>query len=57
VNPSEQPETLLICGDAGRLPLRDESVDLIVTSPPYYHVRDYGYPGQLGLEATPLAYL
>ena len=57
MNPSEQPETLLICGDAGRLPLRDESVDLIVTSPPYYHVRDYGYPGQLGLEATPLAYL
>ncbi len=43
--------------DALRLPLRDDSVDLVVTSPPYYHVRDYGYPGQLGLEPTPLAYL
>ena len=51
------PAATLVCGDASRLPLRDESVDLIVTSPPYYHVRDYGYAGQLGLEATPLAYL
>jgi SAM-dependent methyltransferase len=57
VNANQPPGILLLRGDAGRLPLREESVDLIVTSPPYYHVRDYGYTGQLGLEATPLAYL
>lgn len=28
-------------------------VDSIVTSPPYYGQRDYGNPGQLGLEAHP----
>jgi DNA modification methylase len=48
--------------DARELPLTDESVDLIVTSPPYYGLRSYtdggeAYPGQLGMEATPAAYL
>jgi DNA modification methylase len=33
------------------------SADCIVTSPPYYSVRDYGHPGQLGGEATPRAYV
>jgi site-specific DNA-methyltransferase (cytosine-N4-specific) len=33
------------------------SVDCIVTSPPYYGLRDYGTPGQYGLEATPAAYV
>ena len=28
----------------------DESIDCIVTSPPYYGLRDYGIPGQIGLE-------
>ena len=28
-----------------------------VTSPPYFGLRDYGHPGQLGLEATPEAYI
>jgi DNA modification methylase len=35
----------------------DECVDLIVTSPPYYHCRDYGVDGQIGLEATPEAFI
>jgi DNA modification methylase len=34
-------------------PLEDNSVDCIVTSPPYYGLRDYGVAGQLGLEETP----
>ena len=37
--------------------LPDESVDCIVTSPPYYGLRDYGVPGQYGLEATPAEYV
>ncbi|MFJ1657209.1 DNA-methyltransferase [Streptomyces anthocyanicus] len=34
----------------------DVSVDCIVTSPPYFGLRDYGTPGQYGLEPTPAAY-
>jgi len=26
------------------------SIDTVITSPPYYALRDYGVPGQLGLE-------
>lgn len=33
--------------------LDDESVHCVVTSPPYWGLRDYGVPGQLGLEETP----
>ncbi len=28
--------------------IQDASVDLIVTSPPYWHIKDYGVPGQIG---------
>src|SRR5437016_4769600 len=34
-----------------------ESVDCIITSPPYYGLRDYGVEGQLGLEKTLAEYL
>lgn len=34
-----------------------ESVQCVVTSPPYWNLRDYGAPGQLGLEATPQEYV
>lgn len=37
--------------------LPDESIDCIVTSPPYYGLRDYGTKGQYGLEETPAAYV
>lgn len=37
--------------------LPDQSVDCIVTSPPYYGLRDYGVEGQIGLEDTPDAYI
>ena len=33
------------------------SVHCVVTSPPYFGLRDYGVTGQLGLEATPEAYV
>jgi DNA modification methylase len=33
------------------------SVHCVVTSPPYWGLRDYGVPGQLGLEPTPEAYV
>lgn len=35
----------------------DESVHCVVTSPPYWGLRDYGVPDQLGLEATPEEYV
>ena len=38
-----------------RLP--NESVDCIITSPPYWQLRDYGYPEQWGLEPTFNEYL
>lgn len=34
-----------------------ESVNCVVTSPPYYGLRDYGEPGQYGTEETPAAYV
>jgi DNA modification methylase len=50
VNP--RVERTIIRGDARRLPLRDACIDLIVTSPPFWQLRDYGVPGQIGNEAT-----
>jgi DNA modification methylase len=35
----------------------DGSVDSCVTSPPYFGLRDYGEPGQYGLEASPAEYV
>jgi site-specific DNA-methyltransferase (cytosine-N4-specific) len=37
--------------------LEPESVHCIATSPPYWAVRDYGHPDQLGLERTPGEYV
>src|SRR6266542_601133 len=46
-------------GDAERVLRRWPAgfVDLCVTSPPYYQLRDYGHVNQLGLEKTPDAYI
>lgn len=38
-----------------RLP--DKSIDCVITSPPYWQLRDYGYDGQWGLEPTFQEYL
>jgi len=37
--------------------LADESVHCVVTSPPYWGLRDYGVEGQIGLEPTPALFL
>lgn len=37
--------------------LPDQSVNCVVTSPPYFGLRDYGHDGQIGLEPTPEAYV
>jgi DNA modification methylase len=44
----------LLVGDALETlrTLPDESVDMCVTSPPYWGLRDYGVEGQLGMEPT-----
>lgn len=58
----------VVRGDARRLPLADESADLVLTSPPYYGLRSYtdddedeggqqAYAGQVGAEDTPAEYL
>ena len=36
---------------------RGDRVQMCVTSPPYFGLRDYGHPGQLGLEQTPDEYV
>ena len=49
----------IICADAldGLKTIESESVDMCVTSPPYYGLRDYGVNGQIGIEQTPEAYI
>lgn len=42
----------IIRGNALQIPLADQSVHCIVTSPPYWGLRDYGVGGQIGLEPT-----
>lgn len=50
-------ELLFTPGDARRTGLPDNSVDLIVTSPPYWNKRDYGHSDQIGLEPTADGYV
>lgn len=52
-----EPELTFTPGDARRTGLPDHSIDLIVTSPPYWNKRDYGHPDQIGMEPTPEAYV
>src|SRR5690606_9364733 len=52
----------IIRGNALALPLADDSVDLVVTSPPYFGLRSYQdggehYSGQIGAEATPAEFV
>jgi DNA modification methylase len=49
----------LIVGDVRDVlrKLPDQSVNCVVTSPPYFGLRDYGVGGQIGLEATPDAFV
>jgi DNA modification methylase len=51
---NDVPRNRLLTGDVldhlARVP--DGSVDMVLTSPPYFRLRDYQVSGQLGLEAT-----
>jgi DNA modification methylase len=52
----------IIRGNALSLPLENASVDLVVTSPPYFGLRSYQdggehYDGQIGAEATPAEFV
>ncbi len=49
----------IICGDALKIlrKLPDESVNCVVTSPPYWALRDYGVKRQIGLESSIEEYL
>lgn len=44
-------------GDARQLPWPDRSVQTVVTSPPYWGQRDYGFAGQIGMEPTYTEYI
>ncbi len=48
----------VVRGDARRMTeLADNSVDLVVTSPPYWQIKDYGAPGQIGFGQSLHEYL
>lgn len=52
-------QMIILCGDAIEQlrTLPADSVQCVVTSPPYWGLRDYGADGQLGLEPTVGAYI
>ena len=43
--------------NALQIPLANNSVNMVVTSPPYYGLRDYGISGQIGLEESMQEYI
>jgi len=49
----------ILCGEALSVlkTFPNECIDMVITSPPYWTLRDYGVPGQLGLEPTFQEYL
>lgn len=49
----------ILCGDALEIlkMIPDNSVNMCLTSPPYYGLRDYGIDEQLGTETTPALYI
>ena len=58
----ELGKAAVIRANARDLPLADNSVDLVVTSPPYFALRSYQdggehYAGQLGSEPTPAEFV
>jgi DNA modification methylase len=49
---------MVVRGDALKIPLRDQTAQCVVTSPPYFQLRDYQCgERQIGLESTPEAYI
>ncbi len=56
---SSPPTWRVVCSDVrdGLRSLPSDSFQCVVTSPPYFQLRDYGVSGQIGLEATPQAFV
>ncbi|MEW5735771.1 MAG: site-specific DNA-methyltransferase [Thermodesulfobacteriota bacterium] len=53
-----EPDHLVVMGDSRAMPeLSDSSVHLVVTSPPYWQLKDYGRSGQIGFDDTYEAYI
>src|SRR3989338_3526437 len=51
-------EGKIIIGDSRKMmELQDGSVDLVITSPPYWHIKDYGVEGQIGFGQSLHEYL
>jgi len=50
---ADWPRRVLLAGDVREQlqHIPDELIDCVVTSPPYFRLRDYGVDGQLGLES------
>lgn len=49
---------LIINGDSRKMPeLKDESIHLIITSPPYWQLKDYGSKNQLGFNESYESYI
>jgi DNA modification methylase len=57
--PKQQMTVTIRHGDCREVlrTMPDKSVHCCVTSPPYFGLRDYGHAGQIGLEATPDAFV
>lgn len=48
----------IIIGDSRKMvEVNNENIDLVVTSPPYWHIKDYGVKGQIGYGQTLHEYL
>lgn len=48
-----KPNPTIIIGDSRRMKeIRDESVHLVITSPPYWQLKDYGNGSQIGFNDT-----
>jgi DNA modification methylase len=53
-----RPWAKIIIGDSRKMPeIQDGEVGLIVTSPPYWHLKDYGVEAQIGFGQTLHEYL
>ncbi len=45
---------MFICGDSREIEkhFQPETIDFVVTSPPYWAIRDYGYDNQIGFKQS-----
>lgn len=59
MKPSSLPRNEILVGDVRTLlsDLSTASIDCIITSPPYFGLRNYGHPAQIGLEPDVTAWV